>query len=156
MKGIKKNNIKTLPSYVSPFAKKDLYHDIYHINYNKIAGLETYPGKYNILITDNKIYPSVKKKPYLHFNTENKKFGSGYMTSQEIFDEIISLSNKHKISDEGAEELIRVGKEVKEIASHLKNKLRDTGTPVLGTFIFRQPNDKKNKTYNKGFKNLIE
>ena len=78
------------------------------------------------------------------------------MTSQEIFDEIISLSNKHKISDEGAEELIRVGKEVKEIASHLKNKLRDTGTPVLGTFIFRQPNDKKNKTYNKGFKNLIE
>ena len=156
MKGIKKNNIKTLPSYVSPFAKKDLYHDIYHINYNKIAGLETYPGKYNILITDNKIYPSVKKKPYLHFNTENKKIGSGYMTSQEIFDEIISLSNKHKISDEGAEELIRVGKEVKEIASHLKNKLRDTGTPVLGTFIFRQPNDKKNKTYNKGFKNLIE
>ena len=153
---IKKKNLKTLPTFVSPFAKKDLYHDIYYINYNKIAGLETYPGKFNIIITDNKLFPTIKKKPYLHFNSENKKISSGYMTSQEIFDEIISLSNKHKISDEGAEELIKVGKDVNGVAFHLKNKFRDTGTPQLGTFIFRQPNDKKNKTYNKGFRNFIE
>ena len=77
------------------------------MNYNKIAGLETYPGKFNIVIDEIKRFPSMKKRP-IHLGTmnyENKKNNLGYMTSQEIFDEITALNNKHKISDEGPEEL---------------------------------------------------
>ena len=160
LKNNKNKNLNTLPFCASPFAKKDLYHDIYYINYNKIAGLETYPGKFNILINESKNFPPIKKKPFFHINTvnfENKKNNMGYMTSQEIFDEIIALSNKHKISDEGPEELIKIGKEINETAYHARNKLKEPGTPInLGTFIFRQPNDKRSKTYNKGFKELEE
>ena len=158
LKIFKKNNLNTLPAYASPFAKKDIYHDIYYINYNRIAGLETYPGKYNITISDIKKFPSIKKKPFMHINTtnyENKKNNMGYMTYQEIFDEIIALSNKHKISDEGPEELIKIGKDVNEVAFHARNKLKEPGIPInLGSLIFRKPNDKKNKTFNKGFKDL--
>ena len=159
LKTDKKNNLK-LPTYVSPFAKKDIYHDIYNINYNKIAGLETYPGKFNILINENKAFPPIKKKTLTQINTtnyENRKNNMGYMTSQEIFDEIISLSNKHKTSDEGAEELLKVGKEVNEVASQARNKLREPGIPInLGSLIFRKLNDKKSKTFNKGFENFEE
>jgi len=163
IKTIKKNNTNILPPYASPFAKKDTHHDIYYINYNKIAGLETYPGKFNIQMTENsKLFPTFKKKQYHnnYFNSLNdkNKLNPGYMTVQEIFDEIISLSNKHKINDEGCEELLKVGNEVNEIAFRLKNKLREPGAPIyLGTFIFRQPFDKKNKnkTLNKKLKNMM-
>ena len=144
---------------MSPFAKKDIYHDIYNMNYNKIAGLETYPGKFNIVIDEVKKFPPLKKRP-MHINTmnnENKKNNLGYMTSQEIFDEITALSNKHKISDEGPEELIKIGKELNEVAFHARNKLRESGLPInLGSYIFRKPNDRKSKTFNKGFKDLEE
>ena len=157
LKSIKKHNVN-LQTYASPFAQKDIYHDIYYIDYNKIAGLETYPGKFNIIINENKNYPPIKKRAFNQINStnmENKKNNMGYMTSQEIFDEIISLSNKHKISDEGAEELLRVGKEVNEVAGQARNKLREPGIPInLGSLIFRKPFDKRNKTFNKGFRNL--
>ena len=162
LKGMKKKNLNILPTFASPFAKKDIYHDIYHINYNKIAGLETYPGKFNILLSENKLIPSIRKKPAIHINTnnfENKKNNNmmGYMTSQEIFDEITALSNKHKISDEGPEELIKVGKEINEVAYHARNKLKEPGIPIyLGSFIFRKPIDRKSKTFNKNFKELGE
>ena len=79
------------------------------------------------------------------------------MTSKEIFDEIIPLRNKHKISDEGQEELIKIEKEINDIAFHSRGKLREPGIPItLGTYIFRKPNDKKSKTFNKGFKELEE
>ena len=160
LKSMKKKNLNILPIFASPFAKKDTNHDIYYINYNKIAGLETYPGKFNILINENKNFPPIKKKPFMHINTanlENRKMNMGYMTSQEIFDEIIALSNKHKISDEGPEELIKIGKEINDIAFHARSKLREPGIPItLGTYIFRKPNDKKSKTFNKGFKELDE
>ena len=153
-----KKNIFNINTYASPFAKKDTNHDIYHINYNKIAGLETYPGNFNILFNENKILPAIKKRAILPLNSINfeyRKINAGYMTNREIFDEIISLSNKHKISDEGAEELIKVGKEVNEVASNAINKLREPGIPInLGSLIFKQPNDKRNKTFNKGFKNI--
>ena len=159
LKSNKKNNLYILPTCVSPFAKKDTHHDIYYMNYNKIAGLETYPGKFNIVIDEIKRFPSMKKRP-IHLNTmnyENKKNNLGYMTSQEIFDEITALSNKHKISDEGPEELIKIGKEVNEVAFHARNKLREPGIPInLGSYIFRKPNDRKSKTFNKGFKDLEE
>ena len=150
-----------MPSGISPFAQRDNYHDIYHINYNKIAGLETYPGNFNIIINDPKNFPQIKKKPFMPINStnlDNRKYNTtGYMTSQEILNEITSLSNKHKISDEGGEELLKIGKDVNELAFHTRNKLREPGIPInLGSLIFKKPNDKKNKTYNKGFKNLEE
>ena len=152
-----KKNVFNVKTYASPFAQKDTAHDIYHINFNKIAGLETYPGKFNIIMNENKSLPAIKKKAFLPLNSlgsENRKI-MGYMTNREIFDEIISLSNKHKISDEGAEELLKVGKDVREVASQAINKLREPGIPInLGSLIFKQPNDKRNKTFNKGFKNL--
>ena len=159
-KATKFKNLNTSPATKTSFPKKEAYYDIYHINYNKIAGLETYPGKFNIIKSDMKKIPLIKKKPFMHINTinyENRKNNMGYMTSQEIFDEIIALSNKHKISEEGPEELIRIGKEVNEVAFHARNKLKEPGIPInLGSFIFRKPNDRKNKTFNKGFKDLEE
>ena len=159
LKNVKKNNLNIVPTTINTFPKKE-YYDIYHINYNRIAGLETYPGKYNIIKSDIKSFPAIKRKPFMHINTtnyENRKNNMGYMTSQEIFDEIIALSNKHKISDEGPEELIKIGKEVNEVAFHARNKLKEPGIPIhLGSFIFRKPNDKKSKTFNKGFKELEE
>ena len=153
-----KKKIMHLPSCISPFAKKDNYHDIYHINYNKIAGLETYPGKFNIIINDLKNFPQIKKKAFMPINStylDNRKNNMGYMTSQEILNEITSLSNKHKISDEGGEELLKIGKDVNEVALLTRNKLREPGIPInLGSLIFKKPNDRKNKTFNKGFKNL--
>ena len=156
-----KKHIMHMPSGISPFAQRDNYHDIYHINYNKIAGLETYPGNFNIIINDPKNFPQIKKKPFMPINStnlDNRKYNTtGYMTSQEILNEITSLSNKHKISDEGGEELLKIGKDVNELAFHTRNKLREPGIPInLGSLIFKKPNDKKNKTYNKGFKNLEE
>ena len=159
LKSNKKNNLHILPTCVSPFAKKDLYHDIYYMNYNKITGLETYPGKFNILFNENKNFPVIKKRTnHLNtFNYENRKSNMGYMTSQEIFDEITALSNKHKISDEGPEELIKIEKEVNDVAYNARSKLREPGIPInLGSYIFRKPKDKKSKTFNKGFKELEE
>lgn len=160
LKTLKKNNLNILPNTNNIHPKKESYYDIYHINYNKIAGLETYPGKFNILKTDNKKFPVIKKRAFMHINTvnfENKKMNMGYMTSQEIFDEIIALSNKHKISEEGPEELINIGKEINAGASHVRNKLKEPGIPInLGSLIFRKPNDKRNRTFNKGFKELEE
>jgi hypothetical protein len=139
VKSIKKK-IMHLPSCISPFAQKDNYHDIYHINYNKIAGLETYPGKFNIIINDQKNFAQIKKKAFMPINLtyyDNRKNNMGYMTSQEILNEITSLSNKHKISDEGGEELLKIGKDVNEIALHTRNKLREPGIPInLGSLLF--------------------
>jgi len=109
------------------------------MNYNKITGLETYPGKFNILFNENKNFPVIKKRTnHLNtFNYENRKSNMGYMTSQEIFDEITALSNKHKISDEGPEELIKIEKEVNDVAYNARSKLREPGIPInLGSYIY--------------------
>ena len=161
---LKKDKFNILPKYFIKFAQKDIYHDIYHINYNKIGGLETYPGKFNILITDNKPIRNSRKKLNNLYNTntniqsENRKtVNPGYMTNKEIFDEIIALSNKHKISDEGTETLLRVGKEVHLVATSVKNKLKETGQPIkLGIDLIKTPTSKKSKKLNKLFKDIEE
>ena len=155
VKKSKKDKLNLLPKCFSPFAQKDTYHDIYHINYNMIGGLETYPGKFNILLRDSKTIRTSKKKFYLNTNSnsntntqnENKKITStGYMTNKEILDEIIALSNKHKISDEGTETLLRVGKEVHEISASIKSKLKEQGYPItMKSFIIKEPYIKKGK-----------
>ena len=59
-----------------------------------------------------------------------KKISSGYMTSQEIIDEIIVLSNKHKISDGGADELLKAGEEIKNLAYITKIFLQKTSSMI--------------------------
>ena len=155
-----------MPKCFSPFAQKDIYHDIYHINYNRIGGLETYPGKFNIKIGDIKEFKTsrtLRKKGFSYtttnannpMNAENRKINSGYMTSNEIFDEIIALSNKHKISDEGTETLLKVGKEIDDVSSYVKNKLKEKGPPIrLGLDLIKKPNMRKNKNFNKLFRDI--
>ena len=154
LKKSKKKTYNLLPKVFSTFAKKDVYHDIYHINYNRIGGLETYPGKFNILITDTKTAKNSRKKLFLYNNTsnaqtENKKIiNTAYMTNKEILDEIIALSNKHKISDEGTETLLRVGKEVHEISTSIKNRLREQGNPItFKNFKIKKPFERRDKNY---------
>ena len=159
----KKDKLNLLPKCFSPFAQKDTHHDIYHINYNRIGGLETYPGKFNILIRDSKTIRTSKKKMYLYTNSnintqnENKKMAStGYMTNKEILDEIIALSNKHKISDEGTETLLRVGKEVHVVSNSVKNKLKEQGPPItMRNFTIKEPYIKK-KNYNRLLRDIDE
>ena len=156
----KKGKLNILPKFFSPFAQKDSYHDFYHINYNKIGGLETYPGKFNVLIRDSKVIRNSRKKFYLYTNSntqpENKKMiSTAYMTNKEIFDEIIALSNKHKISDEGTETILRVGKEVGEVSVSVINKLKEVGPPItMGIFNIKEPYIKKNKNFNKLLKDV--
>ena len=146
----KKKNLFILPTMVSPFAQKDKLYDIYHINYNRIGGLETYPGKFNVLFTETKNFPTNKKLYLGKSIIENKKNNTGYMTYKEILDEIISLSNKHKISEGGREELLRIDKDVNENAQLAIEKLRGSGIPIkLGTYILKMPEKKKSKTINK-------
>ena len=104
------------------------------INYNKICGLETYPGKYTIKNLPNEDYNrfanyninQVTRSLSLHGN----KAAPGYMTSKEILDEILILINKHKLSDETGEELKRISKKIAERADATKNKLKEP-LPVL-------------------------
>ena len=97
--------------------------------------------------------------PYTtNYNTlsENRKIvNPPYMTNKEIFDEIIALSNKHKISDEGTETLLKVGKEVHDVAYSIKNKLKEQGPPIkLGIDLIKKPNLKGNRNLNKMIKGL--
>ena len=163
IKNKKKDKFYSSPKLFSPFAQKDIHHDIFHINYNKIGGLETYPGKFNILISDVKPIRNSKKKfnPYTTnynvLNENRKSINSIYMTNKEIFDEIIALSNKHKISDEGTETLLRVGKEVYEVSSTIKNKLKEQGPTIkLGIDLVKKPSFKRNRNLNKMIKSLKE
>ena len=160
IKKSKKDKFYSSPKLFSPFAQKDTHHDIYHINYNKIGGLETYPGKFNILISDTKPIRTSKKKfnPYTTTYNENRKIiNPPYMTNKEIFDEIIALSNKHKISDEGTETLLRVGKEVHDVANTIKNKLKEQGPTIkFGIDLIKKPSLKRNRNMNRIFKGLKE
>ena len=165
-KKVKKNHLFLLPKVFSNFAQKDIYHDIYHINYNRIGGLETYPGKFNILITDPKMIRNSRKKQQNSYTTssniqsniqnDNKKvINTAYMTNQEILDEIIALSNKHKISDEGTETLLRVGKDINQVSTTIKNKLKEKGPPIkLEIDLIKRPKTKSVKNFNKIFKGI--
>ena len=77
------------------------------------------------------------------------------MTNQEILDEIIALSNKHKISDEGTETLLRVGKDINQVSTTIKNKLKEKGPPIkLGIDLIKRPKTKSVKNFNKIFKGI--
>ena len=148
LKSMKKKNLNILPIFASPFAKKDTNHDIYYINYNKIAGLETYPGKFNILINENKNFPPIKKKPFMHINTanlENRKMNMGYDKFIKGKDNLGHYNLDYQIFDDDYEK-----KNIINDNNKKKNKNESIGNDVD---ILDFENDSFNNLYNANNKN---
>ena len=132
------------------------YENRYTINYNKICGLEVYPGKLKIKEKENIISSfsperqSQSRIPYnlKSINVYDNKKGNipGYMTLVEILDEIGSLINKHKNIDAG-QELTRIWKETKNENEKVENQLREplplTSIESLKPYIFDEIFQKK-------------
>ena len=109
--------------------------DSYTINFNKICGLETFPKKIKIIEssktegnanTENEKNNVKNREFLLGKNLIFRSLNMGYMTNQEILNEIEMLSNKHKLDDQMGEELVRIGykiyKEADSARKVLKNK----------------------------------
>jgi hypothetical protein len=135
------NNINVAPSFRHSVQLKTrnsaLFHspDIYTINFNKICGLETFPKRLKIIETskteanenDNiNNNNTLKQREYnLVTHLIAKSLNMGYMTNQEILNEIEMLSNKHKLDDQMGEELVRIGDKVKQEADSTRNVLKN-------------------------------
>ena len=111
--------------------------DKYEINYNKINGLETYPGKIN-LIESNKTEYNTTAASTVYRETgsfglrkmgtltlKQKNVGPSYMTFNEIIAEIKMLVNKHKTEEVGNDELIKLSNKIRELAHSSRNRLKD-------------------------------
>ena len=110
-----------------------LKEELYSTNFNKIQGLEAYPGRIKI-IENNKLenIPVAKSSSINNFkkavskllnNEINKK--QGYFTFNEIINEIETISNKHKADEQIPEQMLLIEKEICDEADFEKRKLRD-------------------------------
>ena len=103
--------------------------DTYTINFNKICGLETFPKKIKIIESSKTEGNSEKEKKNREFffakNLIYKCLNMGYMTNQEILNEIEMLSNKHKLDDQMGEELVRIGKKIDKEADITRKVLKN-------------------------------
>jgi hypothetical protein len=103
--------------------------DTYTINFNKICGLETFPKKIKIIESSKTEGNSEKEKKNREFffakNLIYKCLNMGYMTNQEILNEIEMLSNKHKLDDQMGEELVRIGKKIDNEADITRKVLKN-------------------------------
>ena len=134
---------------------KEIKDDLYSINYNKICGLETYPGRLKIIETT--------PNPNINNNNDNKLllFGkgtlnhalgknTGYMTLEEILAEITMLANKHKIDDLIHDEMLRIETKIMNKANKMCLKLKDRA-PFQNLVIGKVdlPKEKEGKNENK-------
>ena len=110
-----------------------LKEELYTINYNKIQGLEAYPGRIKI-IENNKLenIPISKSSSIYNFrkavskillNEINKK--QSYYTFNEIMNEIEAISNKHKADEQIPEQMLQIENEIFDEASVARKTLRD-------------------------------
>ena len=102
--------------------------DTYTINFNKICGLETFPKKIKIIESSKTEGNEKEKKNKEFFFAKNliyKCLNMGYMTNQEILNEIEMLSNKHKLDDQMGEELVRIGKKIDKEADVTRKVLKN-------------------------------
>ncbi len=110
-----------------------LKEELYTINYNKIQGLEAYPGRIKI-IENNKLenIPISKSSSIYNFrkavskilnNEINKK--QSYFTFNEIMNEIEAISNKHKADEQIPEQMLQIENEIFDEASVARKTLRD-------------------------------
>ena len=145
---------KTTKSIKLLSSKKNLNFDNrYTINYNKICGLEVYPGKLKLKEKENISSFSPERQSKIPFNMksvnihDNKKGNiPGYMTLVEILDEIGSLINKHKNIDAG-EALTKIWIETRNQNEKAENLLREpipiTNVESLKPYIFEEIFQKK-------------
>ena len=122
----------------------------YNINYNKICGLEVYPGK--IKMKDNIGNIAQSRFNKISFTTKSvnigdkKGFSSPYMTVVEILEEINSLINKQKKIDSG-EELTKIWIDTKRENEKAVNQLSEPFPPTniesLKPYIFDEIFQKK-------------
>ena len=105
--------------------------DTYSINFNKICGLETFPKRIKIIEsskTEGNVNSEKEKKNKEYFFGKNliyKSLNMGYMTNQEILNEIEMLSNKHKLDDQMGEELVRIGYKIDNEADVTRKVLKN-------------------------------
>ena len=108
--------------------------DIYSINLNKIRGLEVYPGR--IVITENnkninsqisnlKSFAYSRYRLSLAKNLDNNNKKSGYLTFNEIMNEIQTISNKHKADEQIPEQMLAIEKSIEEDAADTRVILKD-------------------------------
>ena len=145
---------KTTKSIKLLSSKKNLNFDNrYTINYNKICGLEVYPGKLKLKEKENISSFSPERQSKIPFNMksvnihDNKKGNiPGYMTLVEILDEIGSLINKHKNIDAG-EALTKIWIETRNQNEKAEDLLREpipiTNVESLKPYIFEEIFQKK-------------
>ncbi len=125
----------------------------YTINYNKICGLEVYPGKLKIkekekekerdnmsIFNPNRLSKMPLSTKSINLQDYKKGMSPGYMTLIEILEEINFLINKHKKIDAGGEELNKIWKETKDENEVAANKLSEPFPPTtidsLKPYIF--------------------
>jgi hypothetical protein len=144
MFGKSKKNLKAM-SLSKNYRNRD---NKYIINYNKICGLEVYPGKLKIKEKEinkekeivNSFSPGKSTRIPLITKSiniqDNKKAPiPGYMTVVEILEEINSLINKQKRIDDTGEALSRIWKETKSRNNRATNKLTEPFPPTtIDTF----------------------
>ena len=125
---INKNNNESNNNNIQ---KSKLKEDFYSINFNKIRGLEAFPGK--IVITEiNKNGKQMNRKTssYNKFislfskNFENNK-KQGYLTFNEIMSDIQVISNKHKADEQIPEQMLQIQDEVYDDAANTRTVLKD-------------------------------
>ena len=128
----------------------------YDINYNKICGLEVYPGKLKIkekekenmsIFNQNSISRSPFNMKSITIHDNKKGNAPGYMTLVEILEEINSLINKHKKIDAGGEELSNIWIDTKteneKAVNRLSEPLPPTNIESLQPYIFDEIFQKK-------------
>jgi len=125
------NNENNNESNNNNIQKSKLKEDFYSINFNKIRGLEAFPGK--IVITEiNKNGKQMNRKTssYNKFislfskNIENNK-KQGYLTFNEIMSDIQVISNKHKADEQIPEQMLQIQDEVYDDAAKTRIVLKD-------------------------------
>ena len=110
---------------------KKLKEDFYSINFNKIRGLEVFPGRIVIKeINKNVKQNNLKTSSYNRFinlcakNIENNK-KDDYLTFNEIMSDIQIISNKHKADEQIPEQMLQIQDEVYDDAERTRTVLKD-------------------------------
>ena len=111
--------------------KSKLKEDFYSINFNKIRGLEVFPGRIVIKeINKNVKQNNLKTSSYNRFinlcakNIENNK-KDDYLTFNEIMSDIQIISNKHKADEQIPEQMLQIQDEVYDDAERTRTVLKD-------------------------------
>ena len=122
------NDINNNKHLENPKLKEELY----TINYNKIQGLEAYPGRIKIIENNKLENIPVSKSSSIHnyrravsklLNNEIRK--QSYYTFNEIINEIQTISNRHKADEQIPEQMLKIENDIYDEASVARKKLKD-------------------------------